>query len=90
MIVGVSELKTKFGVEGKVVGVELKSVSGKSRGTAVVRFESVEEEVYVCIRHKKDDLVCYVDGFMRRRKVGGIINYIFTHLPLCLGWMLLG
>jgi len=45
VIVGVGELKTKLGVEGKVVGVGLKSVSGKSRGTAVVRFGSVEEEV---------------------------------------------
>lgn len=45
MIVGVGELKTKLGVEGKVVGVGLKSVSGKSRGTVVVRFGSAEEEV---------------------------------------------
>lgn len=43
MIVGVGELKTKLGVDGKVVGVGLKSVSGKSRGTVVARFGSAEE-----------------------------------------------
>jgi len=45
VIVGVGELKTKLGVEGKVVGVGLKSVSGRSRGTAVAVFRSTEEEV---------------------------------------------
>lgn len=45
MIVGVGELKTKLGVDGKVVGVGLKSVNGKSRGTAVAGFGSIEEEV---------------------------------------------
>jgi hypothetical protein len=40
--VGVGELKIKLGVEGKVVGVGLKSVSGKSRGTAVAVFWSEE------------------------------------------------
>jgi hypothetical protein len=54
VIVGVGELKTKLGVDGKVVGVGLKSVSGKSRGTVVLIFGSAEEvegwgwEVDVC------------------------------------------
>jgi len=43
VIVGVGELKTKLGVEGKVVGVGLKSVNGKSRGTAAAGFGSAEE-----------------------------------------------
>ena len=41
-VVGVGELKTKLGVEGNVVGVGLKSVSGRSRGTAVEGFGSAE------------------------------------------------
>lgn len=40
---GVGELKTKLGVEGKVVGVGLKSDSGKSLGTAVAELGSAEE-----------------------------------------------
>jgi len=44
-VVGVGELKTKLGVEGKVVGVGPKSVSGKSRGTPVEGFWSVETDV---------------------------------------------
>ena len=47
MIVGAGELKIKLGVEGKVVGVGLKSVSGKSRGTVVAGFGS-EEDVVGC------------------------------------------
>ena len=43
-VVGVGELKTKLGVEGKVVGVGLKSVSGKSRGTFVEEFGSAEAD----------------------------------------------
>jgi len=43
-VVGVGELKTKLGVEGKVVGVGLKSVSGKSRGTVVEEFGSAEAD----------------------------------------------
>jgi hypothetical protein len=43
-VVGVGELKTKLGVEGKVVGVGLKSVSGKSRGTVVEEFGSAETD----------------------------------------------
>lgn len=39
-VVGVGELMTKLGVEGKVVGVGPKSVSGKSRGTAAEWFGS--------------------------------------------------
>ena len=37
-------MKTKLGVEGKVVGVGLKSVSGKSRGTVVEEFGSAEAD----------------------------------------------
>ena len=43
-VVGVGELKTKLGVEGNVVGVGLKSVSGKSRGTAVGGFGSADAD----------------------------------------------
>jgi len=39
-VVGVGELMTKLGVEGKVVGVGPKSVSGKSRGTVAEGFVS--------------------------------------------------
>lgn len=39
-VVGVGELNTKLGVEGKVVGVGPKSVSGKSRGTVAEGFGS--------------------------------------------------
>lgn len=60
-VVGVGELKTKLGVEGKVVGVGLKSVSGKSRGTPVVGFGS-EEEVVGCGWDEMDACVCVVVG----------------------------
>lgn len=56
-VVGVGELKTKLGVEGNVVGVGPKSVSGKSRGTAAEGFGSAGpdangggcEEVDACV-----------------------------------------
>jgi hypothetical protein len=43
--VGVGELKTKLGVEGKVVGVGPKSVSGKSRGTPAEGVGSAKADV---------------------------------------------
>ena len=58
MIVGVGELKTKLGVDGKVVGVGLKSVNGKSRGTAVGGFGSMEEEVDGWGGWEEDACVC--------------------------------
>jgi hypothetical protein len=61
-VVGVGELNTKLGVEGKVVGVGLKSVSGKSRGTAVVGFGSAEEEVDGWGWEEADACVCAIVG----------------------------
>jgi len=55
-------LKTKLGVEGKVVGVGLKSVKGKSRGTVVEGFGSAEADVDGCGWMGVDACVCDVVG----------------------------
>jgi hypothetical protein len=61
-VVGVGELKMKLGVEGKVVGVGLKSANGKSRGTAGEGFGSVEVDIIGGGWVKVDVCVCGVVG----------------------------
>lgn len=61
-MVGVGELKTKLGVEGKVVGVGLKSVSGKSRGTVVGGFGSAKADAGGRGWVEVDACVCEVVG----------------------------
>jgi len=59
-VTGVGELKRKLGVEGKVVGVGPKSVSGNSRGTAAEGFESAEADVEGWGWEEVDACVCEV------------------------------
>ena len=61
-VVGVGELKTKLGVEGKVVGVGPKSVNGKSRGTAAEGFGSAEPDAGGGGWAEADACVCEVVG----------------------------
>ena len=62
-VVGVGELMTKLGVEGKVVGVGPKSVRGKSRGTAAEGFGS-EADVDGRGWAEVDACACEVVGWM--------------------------
>lgn len=68
-MVGVGELKIKLGVEGKVVGVGLKSANGKSRGTAGEGFGSVGADWA-----KVDAWVCGVVGPVEEEACAGVVN----------------